>query len=66
MRLPPEQWHSAPDGLTTIRALADYVTANLNDFKMPNPILRDLKAAETFLVAAEAAGVKFHFTKMEL
>ncbi len=66
MRLPPEQWHSASDGLTTVRALSDYVTANLNDFKMPNPILRDLKAAETLLVAAEAAGVKFHFTKTEL
>lgn len=66
MRLPPEQWHSASEGLATIRALADFVTANLNDFKMPNPILRDLKAAETLLVAAETAGVKFHFTKTEL
>lgn len=66
MRLPPEQWHSASEGLKTVRALADYVTARLNDFKQPNPILRDLKAAETFLVAAESSGVKFHFTKTEL
>lgn len=66
MRLPPEQWHSASEGLKTVRALADYVTARLNDFKQPNPILRDLKAAETLLVAAESAGVKFHFTKTEL
>jgi len=63
MRLPPEQWFPAADGLKTVRGLAEHVTANLNDFKQPNPILRDLKAAEALLVAAEAAGVKFHFTK---
>jgi hypothetical protein len=66
MRIPPEQWYAASDGLATVRALAEYVTANLNDFKQPNPILRDLKAAEALLAAAEAAGVKFHFTKGEL
>ena len=63
MRLPPEQWFAAADGLKTIRALAEHVAANLNDFKQPNPILRDLKAAETLLTAAEAAGVQFHFTR---
>ena len=63
MRLPPEQWYPAADGLKTVRALAEHVTANLNDFKQPNPILRDLKAAEVLLAAAEAAGVRFHFTK---
>lgn len=63
MRLPPEQWFPAAEGLKTVRGLAEHVTANLNDFKQPNPILRDLKAAETLLSAAEAAGVKFHFTK---
>jgi hypothetical protein len=66
MRLPPEMWYSAADGLKTVRALAEYVAARLNDFKQPNPILRDLKAAETLLIAADAAGVKFHFTKIEL
>ena len=66
MRLPPEQWFPAADGLKTVRAVAEYVSANLNDFKQPNPILRDLKAAEALLVAAEAAGVRFHFTKMDL
>lgn len=63
MRLPPEQWFPAGDGLKTIRALHVHVSANLNDFKQPNPILRDLKAAETLLTAAESAGAKFHFTK---
>lgn len=63
MRLPPELWFPAADGLKTIRAVAEYVNGNLNDFKQPNPILRDLKAAEALLVAADAAGVKFHFTK---
>ena len=66
MRLPPEQWFAAADGLRTVRALIEYVGANLNDFKQPNPILRDLKAAEALLAAADAAGVKFHFTKGEL
>jgi hypothetical protein len=66
MRLPPEQWFPAADGLKTVRALSTHVTNNLNDFKQPNSILRDLKAAEALLVAAEAAGVKFHFTKASL
>lgn len=66
MRLPPEQWFPAADGLKTVRALAEYVTANLNDFKQPNPILRDLKAAEALLAAADGAGVRFHLTKTTL
>jgi len=64
MRLPPEKWYGAGEGLKTVRALAEYVNAKLNDFKQPNPILRDLKAAETLLIAAEAAAARFHFTKM--
>jgi hypothetical protein len=63
MRLPAERWFPASEGLVTVRALADQVSANLNDFKQPNPILRDLKAFETLLTAAAAAGVRFHFTK---
>ncbi len=65
MRLPPERWFDAAQGLKTIRALVEHVGANLNDFKQPNPILRDLKAAEALLAAAEAAGTRFHFTKGE-
>lgn len=63
MRLPPEQWFPAADGRKTVRALIDYVSAKLNDFKQPNPILRDLKAADALLTAAESAGTRFHFTK---
>ena len=63
MRLPPEQWFSAAEGLKTMRALIEYVSANLNDFKQPNPILRDLRAAEALLIAADTAGVKFHLTR---
>ncbi|HEV2293109.1 MAG TPA: hypothetical protein VGR35_04590 [Tepidisphaeraceae bacterium] len=66
MRLPPEIWFEPAQGLKTVRALADYVGENLNDFKQPNAILRDLKAAEALLAAAEGAGVKFHFTKADL
>ena len=66
MRLPPEQWFDAAHGLKTVRALAEFVGANLNDFKQPNPILRDLKAVEALLAAAESAGVKFHFSNADL
>ena len=66
MRVPPEVFFNVADGLKTVRAIAEYVTAKLNDFKQPNPILRDLKAAEALLIAADAAGVKFHFTKTQL
>ena len=66
MRIPPEQWFPAADGLAVVRALVAHVGANLNDFKQPNPILRDLRAAEALLAAADAAGVRFHFTKGEL
>ena len=66
MRIPPEQFYPAADGLKTIRALQEYVSEKLNDFKQPNPILRDLRAADALLAAADAAGVKFHFTKTEL
>jgi hypothetical protein len=66
MRLPAEQWFPAADGLKTVTGLAEHVTENMNKFKQPNPILRDLKAAETILRAADAAGVRFHFTKTNL
>jgi len=66
MRLPAEQWYPAAEGLKTVRALIDYVNEKLNDFKQPNPILRDLKASEALLAAAEQAGAGFHFTKVNL
>jgi glycine/D-amino acid oxidase-like deaminating enzyme len=63
MRLPPEQWFDPAEGLKTVRGLIEHITANLNDFKQPNAILRDLKAAETLLLEAQSKGVRFHFTK---
>jgi hypothetical protein len=66
MRIPPEVWFTAAEGLKTVRTLSEHVTAQLNDFKQPNPILRDLKAVEALLVAAEIAGVRFHFSKAVL
>jgi hypothetical protein len=62
MNVPPERWFPAADGLVVLRALTEHVTANLNDFKQPNPILRDLKAADALLTAAQEAGVRFHLT----
>ena len=53
------------EGLKVVRALIEYVSANLNNFKQPNPILKGLRAVEGLLVAAEGAGVRFHFTKTE-
>ncbi|HSV12663.1 MAG TPA: hypothetical protein VLI90_00275 [Tepidisphaeraceae bacterium] len=66
MRLPPEQWFTSAEGLKTARGLIQHITANLNDFKQPNPILRDLKAVEALLIPADAAGIRFHFTKVNL
>ncbi len=66
MRIPPERWYPAADGLKSVRGLMTHVAENLNDFKQPNPILRDMKAAEALLVAADAAGVLFHFSNADL
>ena len=66
MNVPPERWFTAADGLVVLRALTEHVTANLNDFKQPNPILRDLKAADILLTAAGEAGVRFHLTSMPM
>jgi len=66
IRLPPEQWFDSAEGLKIVRALIKHVGANLNDVKQPNPILRDLKSAADLLAAAQAAGVRFHFTKTEI
>ena len=65
MRLPPERFFSAADGLKTVRAVHEYVSSNLNNFKQPNPILRSLKSCEALLVASEGAGIPFHFTKKQ-
>jgi hypothetical protein len=66
MNVPPERWFTAAEGLVVVRALTEHVTANLNDFKQPNPILRDLKAVDALLAAAEAVGVRFHLTNVVL
>ena len=66
MRLPAERWYDAGEGLKSVRTLIEHVTANLNDFKQPNPILRDLKAVEAYLAAADQAGVRFHFSNAVL
>lgn len=65
MRIPPELWFDAAEGVKTVRALAEHVATLPNDVKQPGPILKDLKAVEALLAAAEAAGVKFHFSRVE-
>ena len=66
MRLPPEQWFAIAEGLKSARGLITFVGANLNDFKQPNPILRDLKAIEESLVAVEGSGKRFHLSKKDV
>ncbi len=66
IRVPAEQWFPASEGLKSVRALLDHVNANLNDFKQPNPILRDLRAVEALLTEAAAADVQFHLTRTVL
>ena len=66
MRLPPERWYPAQEGLKVVRALIEYVTEKLNDFKQPNPILKSLRAMEALLDTADGAGVAFHFLKVEV
>ena len=49
MRLPPEQWYPATDGLKTVRALIEHVTENLNNFKQPNiSSCRNMSASAKF------------------
>jgi hypothetical protein len=63
MRLTPERWFAAANGLKTVRGLADHVTENFTTYKQPNALLKDLRAAEALLSAADAAGVRFHFAR---
>ena len=66
MRLPPERFYPAADGRRVVAALIGHVAARPNDVKQPVAILRDLRAVEATLAAAEAAGVAFHFTKADV
>ena len=66
MRVPPEVFHPAADGLRTVSALIAHLSAKPNDAKQPGAILRDLKAIEATLSAADAAGAGFHFTQVEV
>lgn len=66
IRVPPEQWFPASQGLATIRALHQWVLELPNDVKFPGALRKDFKAAETLLLAAELAGTKFHFTSTDI
>jgi hypothetical protein len=66
MRLPPERWLPASEGLQLLAALIAHLEAKPNDAKQPSAVLRDLRAAEATLKAADAAGVAFHFTKADV
>ena len=66
MRLPPERFFPAADGLRVLAALIAHVAAKPNDVKQPVALLRDLRAHEATLRAADAAGIAFHFTKAEV
>ncbi len=66
MRLPPERFFPAADGLRVLAALIDHIAAKPNDVKQPVALLRELRACEATLRAADAAGVGFHFTKADV
>jgi hypothetical protein len=66
MRIPPEQWFAPAEVLVSVRALISHVGANLNDFKQPNPILRDLKSVEAQLISADGEQKKVHFSRADV
>jgi hypothetical protein len=66
MRLPPERFFPAADGLKVLAAIIAHIAEKPNDVKQPVALLRDLRAYESTLRAADAAGVQFHFTKADV
>ena len=57
----PEQWFAAEDGLRTIRALRESVSAQPEWFTASGALLSDLARVEEILASLGRAGVRWHF-----
>ena len=57
----PERWFAAEDGLRTIRALRESVSARPEWFTASGDLLDDLARVEEILVSLGRAGVRWHF-----
>ncbi len=60
--IPEEDWFAPAEGLATVRGLFKYVGANPQDVDKADRVLRDLKAFEGMLVAAEKHQTRFHLS----
>lgn len=62
MGAPPEEWFSATDGLTAVRALIAHLQSNPKAVAKAKEMLAELEHVETELTAAARSKVKFHFS----
>ena len=58
--LPEEQWFSASDGLSTVRALVNRLESRPDVLARSAEILEDLREFETALSVLEAEGIRWH------
>jgi len=62
---PHERWHTAEQGLATLRALKEHLAQDPNAVVFPDLVLQDLDGLEKALEAAHRAGAKFHLNMMD-
>ena len=58
---PAEEWFTPEEGLTTVRGLSTYLTANPQALPDSASVLEDLKEYEELLVKLAEKKVKWHF-----
>jgi|GEM_PF-1894766 len=61
--LPEEEWFSAEDGLATVRALLEALSAAPQLVPQGDKVIADLDDAERILALAALHGVRFHFDR---
>jgi hypothetical protein len=60
VELPPEQWFSPEEGLTTVRGLLAYLQAHPDAAAEVDRLFEDLRQFDEVLVGLAAAGAKWH------
>jgi hypothetical protein len=60
VELPPEQWFSPDEGLTTVRGLLAYLEIHPDAAAEVDRLIEDLREFEEVLVGLNAAGAKWH------